>query len=455
MIADSNAASNANDVGEVVLIETTSVKGKLHWVECGLIIFAFAAPSACMGIPFAIGSNGLMLGSIVCLVSTLASMSGAFMLFELCLQFPDALQLSDLGAAVLGRKGQIGVGVLQLGNFLLFLPVALLTCADGLEGLWSGLSSRIDLYVLTVSGVCLLTTQVRDLGNTAPLAYFSAVSVLIIGALLVFFVHKHDNPDKEVPILFGNPQMHTEVGLYKCFLGFTTASWGYVPSFLTAELMSSMKCPKQYPRAILLSGALNIAFYIGIGVTVTTRWGSDLPDPVNISSPWVAHANDPLARIMALLLLLVNIISYSLDSVPLVRNFQRAWFPTFRDDYSTSSIFKYLGISLPSFALALGLALTVDNLFLMLAFVTCFTVPQVTQIVPSILYVKWRRTPMQQVCEIEDADGGGIRALTRNIPPGWTCERQVMVMFAFVYGVLNFIVCLLAAMGKAFILEPK
>jgi amino acid permease len=427
---------------------------KLHWIECGVIIFAFAAPAACMGVPFAIGSNGLVLGSLICLITTVASMCGAMMLFEVCQQYPDAQQLSDLGLAVFGRKGQIAVGILQLGNFLLFLPIALLTCADGLQALWTGMGKGIEMYILVVAGVCHLTTQFRDLGNTAPLAYFSIIGVWVIGVLLVIFVCKHENPEKQIAVYFGNPQIDTRAGLYNCFLGLTTAAWGYVPSFLTTELVSSMTCPSHFKRAVILSGVLNIIFYIGLGVTVTLRWGSNLPDPVNISKVWLAHADDPLARIMALLLLIVNIISYSLDSIPLVRNFQRIWFPNFRDDCSPFSTLVYFGISLPSFGFALLLALTMDNLFLMLAWGTCLTVPAVTQIVPSVLYAAHRRRqcPSSSVDDqpIRGLDEDGLRTPAGNAT-GWTYKQQVMVMFTFLYGGLNFIICLLAAIGKSLV----
>jgi len=66
------------------------------------------------------------------------------MLRTLGAAFPKADSLDTLGAAVLGKPGQIWGLVIQQGNFLLYLPVALLVCGQALQGCLSPVPNEDD-----------------------------------------------------------------------------------------------------------------------------------------------------------------------------------------------------------------------------------------------------------------------------------------------------------------------
>lgn len=77
--------------------------------------------------------------------------------------------------------------------------------------------------------------------------------------------------------------------------------------------------------------------------------------------------------------------------MPLARFCQRAWLPHFKDDWSPRSILTYAGLSLPTFLFGVIAALVVGNLLVLLAFVSALSVPWVTQLLPALFYYRWRQ----------------------------------------------------------------
>lgn len=76
-----------------------------------LIIFAFSAPAALVGLGFAMGQAGLVFGPVYCSVVTLASVGGANLLIDLLLVYPHCQNLPELGrAAMVSIISQAGKG---------------------------------------------------------------------------------------------------------------------------------------------------------------------------------------------------------------------------------------------------------------------------------------------------------------------------------------------------------
>ena len=97
----------------------------MHWVLAGVLLFAFAAPGAVVGVGFTFSRAGLLLGGACCVGVTLASCSGALLLLRLLQHFPDVKMLADIGRHTMGKAGaRVGLA-LQMANFVLYLPVAL------------------------------------------------------------------------------------------------------------------------------------------------------------------------------------------------------------------------------------------------------------------------------------------------------------------------------------------
>eukprot|EP00952_Eustigmatos_sp_NYUAD-ZCMA_P011119 45315-Eustigmatos_ZCMA.PRE.1 len=79
-------------------------KDGLHWIVAAMMLFGFAAPGALVGVPFAIGTTGYVLGMVVCVVVVSASACGAGLILELSIAHPQCRNLPDLGEACMVRK---------------------------------------------------------------------------------------------------------------------------------------------------------------------------------------------------------------------------------------------------------------------------------------------------------------------------------------------------------------
>lgn len=233
----------------------------MNWVQAGITVFTFAAPSAVMAVPFAIGNAGYVGGMLLCLLVTFASILGAKMLLRLKLLFPQCSTLGDLGGQVLGRGGQIWGNIIQLGNFCLFMPCALRFCGLALKGIGSGLpgfDECVDYYVFVVAFVCLVTTQVRNFKNAK---YFTVLSFCCVIGMLVAMLYSafsFENTNKIEAKWFGNPEPEAGLNLIRFAGGLTIAAWAFIPAFLTVELSTCMGDPAEFDKSLALAGSMNV-----------------------------------------------------------------------------------------------------------------------------------------------------------------------------------------------------
>ena len=129
-----------------------------------------------------------------------------------------------------------------------------------------------------------------------------------------------------------------------------------VQHVLSSPPLSSLILPPitacwQLRRSILLSAALNIVVFIGVGLPVAIAWGTTVSDPITLSAHW--PKSDPAARALSAFLCVANFVGYCLDSVPLARWCQRRFLPSFRGGWSVCAVGTYALASLPAFAFGL------------------------------------------------------------------------------------------------------
>ena len=148
----------------------------MHWVLAGVLLFAFAAPGAVVGVGFTFSRAGLLLGGACCVGVTLASCSGALLLLRLLQHFPDVKMLADIGRHTMGKAGaRVGLA-LQMANFVLYLPVALMITAGAAQGaLQPSMRSCENYFMFGVAVFCFASTQVRTMANGSLLALISLV----------------------------------------------------------------------------------------------------------------------------------------------------------------------------------------------------------------------------------------------------------------------------------------
>lgn len=378
--------------------------GGLSWVSAGFTLFAFAAPSAVQSAPYFIGYSGLLGGTLFVIANTLAAVAGSWMLLQVKLQYPSAHSFGELGFKVFGRAGQIVGNLIQIGNFVIFLPCALLFTAEALEGIWKPWPAPFtqsngapcwDYYILIIALVCYATTQVRTLSNTAIFSAISVFSVLVIATTQLVALGLYDVSDKKDALWFGNPDPEHASVLFT--RGASIAVFGYVPSFLTAELASCMENPRDMTKSLWLSGALNLIMMLGVGVPVVLTWGYNMGYVAPLTGQFAGKgtanvdawdAGNLTTALLNTFVLIGNFVSYMLDSVPLGRFCQRCWAPHFKDTWKCGDILRYAGFTLPTFLIGFLLSFFFPSLDFLVNCLTFLTTPWVTMIYPAALYWK-------------------------------------------------------------------
>jgi amino acid permease len=417
--------------------------GTMGWVQAGIILYAFAAPSAVMAVPYAVGMAGFVGGVLIAVVITTASVLGGMMLLEVKLRYPECHTFGDLGLQVLGRTGQIWGNIIQLGNFCLFMPCALQFCALALEGIAKGIPAFqgcSDYYVFLIALLCLLTTQVRTFSNTQMLSALSMLCVFAMGVAMIVAAFQYDSTPKVSAYAFGNPEPDTALSVVRFAGGFTINAWAYVPAFLTVELSTCMERPREFRKSLMLSGVLNIVVFVVVGVTVVARWGYDVGEVIGITFTVAAwQSGTAINTIFNTFQLIGNFISYMLDSVPLGRFCQKTWAPDFKDTWSAGDILRYLGYTMPAFLLALFLSIAVPSVNTLLDFTTALTTPWVTQIYPAVIYYKLRKNDAKMPEESQ-----GREVLLRKPMDG---VEQFAIICVYVIGCISFIFCSVKAVG--------
>jgi len=294
---------------------------------------------------------------------------------------------------------------------------------------------------LVIAMVCYATTQVRTLSNTAIFSAISVFSVLVIAVTQLVAITQYPVTDKKDALMFGNPS--EESGFVFLNRGASVAVFGYVPSFLTAELASCMKDPSQLTKSIWLSGMLNILMMLGVGIPVVLAWGYNIgfvapitgnpfvaPGSANVSA-WAAGTT--VATVLNSFVLIGNFVSYMLDSVPLGRFCQQCWAPKFKDTWSVGDILKYAGLTLPTFLAGYLLSFFFPDLDFLVNCLTFLTTPWVTMIFPAALYWKTFRS--------------GLPSLLDGRAQPMSAAMTSVVALVTVVGLLGIAISAIAAIG--------
>lgn len=218
-------------------------------------------------------------------------------------------------------------------------------------------------------------------------------------------------------------------------------------------------------------------------------WGTEVGDPITLSSLWPRHAVG--ARLLSALLCCANMVSYCLDSVPLARWCQRSFFPGFAGGWGVLAVGQFMLIALPSWAFGVLAATFVgapSGLFTMLAWVTAVTIPALNLILPACfaLAASGRKAkevacdhallaaaasraeagvtheagfvlevPQPSAGSVLDSSGrGSTRYNTTLVVRLSTCQRAG-ALGVLIIGLGSLLVCLYAAVGKSIDAEVR
>jgi amino acid permease len=294
----------------------TESHGAMGWHSAALCIFAFAMPGGVTGMGYAIGAQGFILGGILTVIFTVASLVGAYLLLRICLDAETTPRsIEEIGRISVGPLGgRIGASI-QMGNMVLFMPIAMTFCAESLQDIFPSLFDCGDYYIFLVAGICLATTQIRTLANTTIPSLITAFFVLIIALIQVLVVANNPNPAKREMQYFGNGEEEIGHRIVRGSLGASIPIWSYVPALILTELLGDMHRPVELMKSFQVSAVASMVLFILVGSYIGARWGFDQTNPVMITTAWGAASHRHAAVEKDLLNVLLLVSRFQVDKL--------------------------------------------------------------------------------------------------------------------------------------------
>ena len=195
--------------------------------------------------------------------------------------------LSDAGFELGGRWGRISFQVLQYGNLLFYMPVALETIAISLQEVFEypfrggdGCIGNWKLITLALLFVALMLT--KNWKDGARIAYFTW-TILTVKAFIIIpyglakYRDEYEGSDMNLgpgqP--FGNPEA-TWYGIFGALIGYMSSS-----IMIVVETMSNAKKPEEYKKALGLANLFMYTYYFVPGLCSALLWGYNVDFLIN------------------------------------------------------------------------------------------------------------------------------------------------------------------------------
>lgn len=234
-----------------------------------------------LSIPAVFHSLGLIPGVIIILVISAMTSWSNYIVGVFKLRHPDVYGIDDVGRKLFGRIGYEVFGVTFALYWIFVAGSGMLGISTALNALSShGACTAIFVAVAAIAGFGL--GSIQTLGKISWLAWIGVVSILSAILILTVAVGVQDRP-ADAPVttgpwksdfeLFGSP---TPADAFASISSIVFAYAG-TPAFF--NIVSEMREPRDYTRALIICQGTMTAVYIAIGCVVYYYCGSYVSSP--------------------------------------------------------------------------------------------------------------------------------------------------------------------------------
>ena len=285
--------------------------------------------------------------------------------------------LGDVGYALGGKNGRRLFEAFQIGNLIMYMPVALETVGLSLQYLvdgsclgWWNIASFVILLVMIQFFKCW--------HHVAWLAYVT-VSIAALKAFVLLpyaFVEYNDevlDSDSYLgPIRpFGNPNPSWDLLAMACSI----FAFTFTPIFILFEVRNDMKDPSQCKKALHITAFIQILMYLVPGLLCVFLWGWNVSNPVTLEIPrgWLGVL---LSVVVLLAVALDFCIAAKVTNDWIAANLFPASLKEKKDKESSfcSKVLYHTFYSVPTSAFSLGMVLAIPNFETLIGLLTGITI---------------------------------------------------------------------------------
>jgi len=385
----------------------SAIIGGITWLGASALQSTWSTSSTTVMIPSAFGALGYVGGPIVLLLNMGLKLWVELAVVDLVLRHPEQKfrRLGDVGEYLGGPLFGSILTALQLLNNGFFMPCALTFAAHSLRDVMKPYGSSCNLYWSAI--VCVVAFIVlqlyRNFSHSSAIAFvtciFCVVQVACIDGIATATEAK-DGPEVMTGFLqldvytyqsiapFSSPSfaggLWTED--FSNWIGaFGTLTYGFVPCFVTVEIMSEMKHPEHMKFALYTASTFMAIIYLTVGLVPLMYWGANLDTEITDMLP-----DNSVGKLAAFSLLLATLVDFLIASVAVNNQFRAtfapaSWPTNVSDDFSRSGYWHWAVLTVPVMLLTLAFTVLIPHLNSLIGILSAFAIPAAQMIVPSWL----------------------------------------------------------------------
>eukprot|EP00929_Paragymnodinium_shiwhaense_P002501 TRINITY_DN102763_c0_g1_i1.p1 TRINITY_DN102763_c0_g1~~TRINITY_DN102763_c0_g1_i1.p1 ORF type:complete len:561 (+),score=64.76 TRINITY_DN102763_c0_g1_i1:84-1766(+) len=308
-------------------------------------------------IPHSMAKLGWMWGTLALVVCFLANVFCAILMVRIHETYPRAITWADAVECVTGSRAlKTAVRLILYGEKVLVLAAVLTLEARSIGALFFDQHYCLGVWCLACMFVNLPFMQLRRLAETKVLNFINILSIMFC---LGIIIHKMPSSSADTSI-----RLPKDADVFSTASAFAHIVFAYSGNWMYFEIMAEMREPRDFPKAFLISGPIQVGLYFIIGAAGYHAYGSAVPGNIMMTVPF-GDASRAVSATMITHLLCGTVVT----TVVLVRFFQSrhsqdnaeannfyssmTWFAT---TLVMSAFGVLMSMSVPSFEQVVGLA---------------------------------------------------------------------------------------------------
>lgn len=250
------------------------------WMAATVIMVKTQVGLGVLSLPATFATLGLVPGCIVLTVIAVLWTYGAYVLGQFKLRHPEAYSIADVGEIVLGKPGRYLCSAIYWLWMTTVAGSALLSISIALNAV-SLHATCTAVFVVVATIAVFLLASIQTLEEVAWITWAGALSLVASLLIVTIGVAVADRPaeapatgpwDKDLHVFY-NPTFLAAMSA----VGQLSFAFAGTPAYIS--IMSEMRNPKMYTRALLACQGFTLALYLSIGVVVYYYCGQYVATP--------------------------------------------------------------------------------------------------------------------------------------------------------------------------------
>eukprot|EP00750_Incisomonas_marina_P013899 INCI17564.6.p1 GENE.INCI17564.6~~INCI17564.6.p1 ORF type:complete len:398 (-),score=36.49 INCI17564.6:585-1685(-) len=273
---------DASDLSDALIIDAAGpddadfVAGKIRkkgfveperrttWYNAAFILVAELVGTGVLGLPYTFATVGWIPGVALLFVFAGLAFYSGYLLWRLQISHPRGITYGDLAGEIVGPFGKNLVFIFIYTAFFGNMAILLLTCSDALaEMMYDQLDICLIVYTAITAAVLLPVCQLRSLHAVSFIAAFSGGCIFVAVVIILGQTYTcHGIRGGSVNLTKPSTQLVSSTDFLTAMAAATTAIFAFGGQGLYMELMSEMRDPGEFPKALTATSVGVLTVYL-------------------------------------------------------------------------------------------------------------------------------------------------------------------------------------------------